>query len=133
MKHKIGKEPEGVSKKRKEVGNDNPLASMFAKRKGVSDLHKARLKYNAQVQKGKEMGLDEAAQTEPVRRSENDTHDIEGTETVHAPVPKRSADPRCILKPFVPDAACETSSHNVLAPQPFQGSSPPPKKKNNRR
>ena len=133
MKHKLGKEPEGVSKKRKEVGNDNPLASMFAKRKGVSDLHKARLKYNAQLQKGKEMGLDEAAQTQPVRRSENDTHDIGGTETVHAPVPKQSADPRCILKPFVPDAACETSAHTVLAPQQFQGLSPPHPPRINRR
>ena len=68
------------------------------------------------------MGLDEAEQAEPVRRSENDTHDIEGTETVHAPVPKRSVDPRCIPKPFVPDTACETSVHDVQAPEPFQGS-----------
>ena len=52
-------------------------------------------------QKGKELGLDEEAQAEPVRRSKNDTHDIEGTETVHTTVPKRSVDPRCIPKPFV--------------------------------
>jgi len=37
--------------------------------------------------------LDEAAQAEPVRQSEKDTHDIEGTETVHATVPKRSVYP----------------------------------------
>jgi len=31
MKRKAGKEPEGGSKKRKEVGNEPPLASMFQK------------------------------------------------------------------------------------------------------
>jgi hypothetical protein len=31
MKHRVGKEPEGGSKKSKEVGNDNSLASIFAK------------------------------------------------------------------------------------------------------
>jgi hypothetical protein len=66
------------------------------------------------------MGLDEAAQAEHVRRSEKDTHDIEGTETVHATVPKRSVDPKCIPKHFIPGAACETSVHDVLAPRQFQ-------------
>ena len=37
------------------------------------DLIKTRLTYNAHLQKGKEMGLDEAAQTEPVRRQKT-TH-----------------------------------------------------------
>ena len=57
--------------------------------------------------KGKEMGLDEAAQAEPVRRSEKDTHDIEGTEMVHATLPKHSVDPKCIPKPFIPGAPCD--------------------------
>ena len=35
----------------------------------TSHLNNARDAYNAQLQKGKELGLDEAAQTEPVRRS----------------------------------------------------------------
>ena len=52
MKRKVGKEPEGGSN---------------------CDLNKARLAYIAQLQKGKEMRLDEAAQAEHVRRSENDT------------------------------------------------------------
>ncbi len=52
------------------------------------------------------MGLDEAAQAEPVCRSEKDTQDSEGTETVHVTVPKRIVDPKCIPKPFIPDAAC---------------------------
>ena len=56
--------------------NDNPLASMFAKQQAVSALNKARDAYNAELQKGKEIGLDEAAQTEPVRRSEMHRHDI---------------------------------------------------------
>ena len=30
MKRKVGKEPEGGSKKRKEVGNDNSLTLMFS-------------------------------------------------------------------------------------------------------
>ena len=84
MKRKEGKEPEGGSKKRKNVGDDKSLASMFAKLHAVSALNKARDAYNAQLQKGKEMGFDEAAQAEPVRRSEMDAHDIEETETVQA-------------------------------------------------
>ena len=54
------------------------MASMFAKQQAVSVLNKARNAYNAQLQKGKEMGLDEAAQAELVWQSEKDTHDIEG-------------------------------------------------------
>ena len=69
MKRKVGKEPVGGSKKSKEVGNDNSLASKFRKQQAACDLSKARLAYNAKLQKGKEMGLDEAAQAEPVRRS----------------------------------------------------------------
>jgi hypothetical protein len=46
---------------------------MFAKQKAVSVLNKASDAYDEQLQKGKEMGLDEAAQAEPVRRSEKDT------------------------------------------------------------
>jgi len=42
--------------------------------------------------------LDEAAQKEPVLRSEKDAHDIEGTETVLATVPNRSVDPKCMTK-----------------------------------
>jgi hypothetical protein len=42
-----------------------------------------------------------------------DTHDIDGTETVHATVPKRSVDPKCIPKPFILGAACETSVHDT--------------------
>ena len=95
---------------------------MFAKQQAVSDLNKARDAYNAQLQKGKEIGLDEAAQTEPVPRSEKDTHDIQGTETVHGTVPKRSVDPKCIPKAFIPGAPCDTSVHDVLRPQPFQDS-----------
>ena len=71
---------------------------------------------------GKELGLDEAAQAGPVHQSENDTHDIEGTETVHVTVPKRSVDLKCIPNPFIPDTPCDTSVHDVLVPQPFQDS-----------
>jgi hypothetical protein len=93
-KRKEGKDPEGGSKKRKEAANGN-----FC--------------YNAQLQTGKEIGLGEAAQAEPVRRSEKDTHDIQGTETVHAIVPKRSVDPKCIPKPFIRGALCDTSVDDV--------------------
>jgi len=106
---------------------------MFAKQQAVSVLNKAREEYNAQLQKEKEMGLDEAAQTEPMRRSEMDTHDMEGTETVHATVPKRSVDPKSIPKHFIPGAACETSVHDVLFPQQFQDSITPPHQRVHRR
>ena len=40
MTCKVGQEPEGGSEKRKEVGNDNSLVSMFAKQQAVSVLNK---------------------------------------------------------------------------------------------
>ncbi len=73
------------------------MDSMSAMQQAISVMKKARDPYtDAQLQKGKEMGLDEAAQAEPVSRSNKDTHDIEGTETVHATVPNHSVDPKCI-------------------------------------
>jgi hypothetical protein len=45
MKHKVGKEPEGGSKKPKEVGNESPLASMFQKQQTANDLQEAREAY----------------------------------------------------------------------------------------
>jgi hypothetical protein len=53
---------ERYQKKPKEVGNDDSLASMFA-RQQVS-LEQGREAYYAQLQKGKGTGLDEAAQAE---------------------------------------------------------------------
>jgi hypothetical protein len=50
MKRKVGKEPEGACKKRKDVGNDNFLASMFTKQQAVSALKNARDAYNVQLQ-----------------------------------------------------------------------------------
>ena len=69
MKRRVGKESEGGSKKRKKVGNANSLASMFAKQQAASDLNKAREEYNEQLQKGIEIGLEEAAQAESVLSS----------------------------------------------------------------
>jgi hypothetical protein len=40
---------------------------------------------------------------------------------VHATVLKRIVGPKCIPKPFIPGAPCDTV-HDVLAPQPFQDS-----------
>jgi hypothetical protein len=51
MKRKVGKEPAGGSKKRKEVGNELPLASMFQKQHPAIDLNKAREAYNVLLQK----------------------------------------------------------------------------------
>ena len=65
MERKVGKEPEGGSKmslkKHKEVGNGSPWASMFQKQQTAYDLQKARETYNAILEKGKQLGLDEAA------------------------------------------------------------------------
>ncbi len=60
MKRKVGKEPEGGSKKRKEVGNESPLSSMFQKQQTVNDLQKTRESYTAILEKGQQLGLDEA-------------------------------------------------------------------------
>ena len=57
MTRKVGKEPEGGSKKPKELGNESPLASMFQKRQTAYDVQKARQAYNAILEKGKQLGL----------------------------------------------------------------------------
>ncbi len=41
-------------------------------------------------------------------------------DTVDATLPKRNVDITCIAKRFNPDAVCEASVNDVLAPQPFQ-------------
>ncbi len=67
MKRTVGKEPEGGSK---EMENKSPLASMFETQQTANDLQKARGAYNAILEKGKQLGLDESAHAEPVCRSE---------------------------------------------------------------
>ncbi len=84
MKHRIGKEPKGGSKKRKEVWNDNTLASMFANQQAASEQTNQEKNTMHSFRKEKKLGWRTQAQAvkaEPVRRSEKDTHDIEGTET----------------------------------------------------
>ena len=106
------------------MGSESPLASMFQKQQTVNDLNKARETYDAILEKGKQLGLEEAAHAEPVRRSENDTHPIVESDTVDATVdatvPKRIVDPECAPKPFDPDAACDKCVYDVLVPQHFQ-------------
>ena len=67
---------------------------------------------NALLQTRKELALDEAAQAEPVRRSEHDTHPIVESDTddatVDAPVPKRSVNPNCVPNPFDPSLLVTT-------------------------
>ena len=57
---------------------------------GNSQSKEARQAYNILLQKGKELGLEEATQVEPVRLSEKERHDIEELETVDATVPKNN-------------------------------------------
>jgi hypothetical protein len=79
MKHKVGKEPEGGSKKPKEVGNESPLASMFQKQQTANDLQKAREVHLSILERGKQSKwgcTPESAHAEQVRRSEHDTHPI---------------------------------------------------------
>ena len=63
----------------------------------MTDKKKAREAYDALLQKEKELRLDEAAQAEPARRSESDTHPIVESDTVDATVDatvsRRSVDP----------------------------------------
>ena len=68
--------------------------------------HQATEAYNAILEKGKQLGLEEVAHaenTEPVRRSENDTRPIVESDTVdatvEATVPIRSVNPNCVQKP----------------------------------
>jgi hypothetical protein len=99
MMRKVGKDPGEGSKKCKEVGSKSPLAFMFQKQQTVNDLNKAREAYNAILEKGKQLELDDAAHSEPVLRSENGTHVIVEADTddtpVDATVPKRSVNPNC--------------------------------------
>ena len=76
MNHKVGKESEEQSKKRKEVVNESPLDSMFQKQQTTNDLQKARETHNTILEKGKQLGLDETTHADPVFRSENDMHPI---------------------------------------------------------
>ena len=70
---------------------------MFQKEQTFNELNKAREAYNAILEKGKQLGLDEAVDSEPVLRSENDTHAIVESDTddatVDAIVPTRSVNP----------------------------------------
>ena len=84
MKRKVGKEPEGGSKKPKLVGNESRLASMFQKQQTVNDLQKAREEYLSILEKEKQLGLNEEAHAEPVRRSQHYTHPIVQSDTVVA-------------------------------------------------
>jgi len=58
MKRKVGKEPAGGSKKRKELGNELPLASMFQKQHPAIDLKQSTRGVNVLLQNV--LGLDEA-------------------------------------------------------------------------
>ncbi len=64
--------------------NEPPLASMFQKQHTANDLQKAREAYLSILEKGKQLGLQEAAHAEHVRRSENDTHPNVESDTVDA-------------------------------------------------
>ena len=68
MKCKVGKEAEGGSEKRKEVVNESTLAPMFQKQQTADDLKKPQEAYNVILEKGKQLGLEEAAHAEPVCR-----------------------------------------------------------------
>ena len=59
---------------------------MFQKQQTVNDLHKTQEVYNAILEKGKQLGLDEVTYAESrVLRSEMDTHDDDG-DTSHCRV-----------------------------------------------
>ena len=86
MTRKAGNQPEGGSKKPKQVCNESRLASMFQKQQTTNDLQKARETYLSILEKGKQLGLHEEAHIEPVHRSENDTHAIVESNTDDATV-----------------------------------------------
>jgi hypothetical protein len=51
------------------MGNESPLASIFQKQQAVNDLNEAREACNAILEKGKQLGLEEAAHTERKRHT----------------------------------------------------------------
>ncbi len=61
--------------------NESPLASMFQTQQTADGLQKEQKAYNVILEKGKQLGLQEVAHAEPVRRSENDTHPISAGRT----------------------------------------------------
>ena len=63
MKHKVEKEPEGGSKKRKEVGHDNSLASMFAEQQAVQCLEQSKRRIQYTVSRGKRNGVERSSVT----------------------------------------------------------------------
>ena len=56
MKRKVGKESEGGSKKRKEVGNESPLSSMFQKQQTANDLQKHESRIMQYLKRGNSWG-----------------------------------------------------------------------------
>jgi hypothetical protein len=59
---------------------------MFQKQQTANDLQKVREAYLSILEKGKLLGLHEAAHAEPVRRSQHYTHPIVQSDTVVATV-----------------------------------------------
>ena len=68
---------------------------MFQKQQAANDLNKTQDAYNAQLQKAKELGLDQAAQAEPVSRSENDIQHTCHESRIRC---ERSVDPKRVPK-----------------------------------
>ena len=120
MKRKVGKDPEGGIKKRKEVGNESPLSSKFQKQQTVNDLNKSRETYNVILEKGKELGLDEAVLVDPVTRSK-DTHDIEGTETSMQQF-QNTVWTQSVSQSLSFQTLLVTRVYTLLTPQPFRDS-----------
>jgi hypothetical protein len=56
MKRKVRKESGGGSKKRKEVGNESPLSSMFQKQQTANDLQKHESRIMQYLKRGKSWG-----------------------------------------------------------------------------
>ena len=82
---------------------------MFQKQQTTNDLQKARKSYNVILaQEGKQLGLEETTQTDPVNASENDTHPIVESDThdatVDTTVPKK-CEPELCVKSF-PSGHC---------------------------
>ena len=88
MKRKVGTEPEGGSKKRKEVGNNNSLVSMFAKQESVIALNKARDAYRIECtasKKGKESAPRRHNKERKVQGKDVKTSALESNWKTHRP------------------------------------------------
>ena len=128
----VGKEPEGGNKKRKSIGNESPLDSIFQKEQSDNDLEKTERRIMEYFRRRNSWGWKRQ------RIPNLCTGQVRKRLTSHCRVtrvgygrynsgwnsvmPKQSVNPNCVPKSFHPELVCEKSLYDVLVSQQFQDS-----------